>query len=121
MDMNNLNNTPDSTGQFTPEDIQNNKIMAICSYLFLLVLVPIFAAKDSPFAKFHVNQGLVLLLADIVLGIATRILAFIPILGGIISWLLYVAIAVLSIIGIINAAQGKAKQLPLIGGIQLMK
>lgn len=121
MDLNNLNETPDTTAQYTPEDIQNNRWMAVCSYLFLLILVPIFAAKDSPFAKFHVNQGLILILGDLALGVVSRVLLFIPVIGPFASWLAYLVLAVFSILGIINAFQGKAKQLPLIGGFQIFK
>lgn len=53
----NLNNTSDMTSQFDPRDIQNNKVMAILAYFGILVLIPIFAAKESKFARFHANQG----------------------------------------------------------------
>ena len=39
-------------------DVQNNKVMAVLAYIGLLVLIPIFAAKDSKFARFHSGQGL---------------------------------------------------------------
>ena len=58
----NLNNTNDFTEEFEQEDIQNNKTMAILAYIGILVLIPIFAAKESKFARFHANQGLVLLI-----------------------------------------------------------
>ena len=38
------------------EDAEKNKVMGILAYLGILVLVPILAAKDSPFAKYHANQ-----------------------------------------------------------------
>ena len=66
-------NTPDSTAQFNPQDIANNKAMAILAYLGILVLVPIFAANNSPFARYHANQGLILLIVNIVLMIAAAI------------------------------------------------
>ncbi len=124
-----LKNTPDTTAEYAAEDISANKGMAILSYLSILVLIPIFAAKNSPFARFHANQGLVFLVAGIVLNIANAIfgfiLAFIPYIGTPISSLVSLAIAVLDIVwlilGIVNAAQGKAKELPIIGGFKLIK
>lgn len=116
-----LNNTPDNTNQFTTEDIEKNKLVAALSYFFLLVLIPILTAKDSPFAKFHANQGIVLIIFDLAIGVASWFLGIIPIIGGLVSWLLYLVVVVLSIVGIINALQGKAKQLPIIGGIQILK
>lgn len=51
------------------------------------------------------------------MGIASAILGKIPVLGAVLSALLSLASLALMIIGIINAANGKAKQLPLIGGL----
>ena len=55
-----ITNTADYTDSFHPQDIAQNKAMAILAYLGILVLIPIFAAKNSAFAKFHANQGLIL-------------------------------------------------------------
>ena len=63
------------------------------------------------------SQGFILFLANIVVGIASAILGKIPVLGAVLSALLSLASLALMIIGIINAANGKAKQLPLIGGL----
>jgi len=102
--------------------------MGILAYLGILCLVPILAAKDSPFAKYHANQGLVLFIAWIALAIALAVLdsiaSFLP--GGLyflfsIVHLVYLAPFVLMILGIINAAGGKCVPLPVIGGIKLLK
>ena len=123
-----LNNTKDSTSEFSQQDINSNKVMAILAYLGILVLVPIFAAKESKFAHFHANQGLVLFLAEIAFYIVLTIVSAIILA---ISWKLYFIITILSlvwivflvlaIIGIINAANGKAKELPVIGKFTLLK
>ena len=113
--MANVTPTPDA------KDVADNKIFAILAYFGILFLVPLFAAKESPFARFHANQGLILFLAEIALWIAGIILLFVPYIGGFISLLLYLGIAVLAILGIINAAKGEMKELPLIGSIQLIK
>ena len=41
-----------------PQDIASNKFMAICSYLGILVLIPLLLAKQSTFATFHARQGI---------------------------------------------------------------
>ncbi len=124
----NLNNTADTTNDYDEKDINDNKAMAILAYFGPLVLIPILAAKNSPYARYHSNQGLVLLLAAIVYSIAYGILSSIILA---ISWRLYflvsiiglvsILITVLAVIGIINAATGKAKELPLIGKYKLLK
>lgn len=119
--VNNFTNTPDATNQFDPADIEKNKTMAILSYLGFLFLVPLLAAKDSPFAKFHANQGLVLFIFDIIVTVVSTILGILPFIGWLISLLLYAVVLVFVILGIINAAGGKAKQLPIIGGITILK
>ena len=138
-----INNTPDYTLQMDPRDIDDNKIFAILAYLGLLVLVPIFAApRRSRYARFHANQGLVLFVFDmafnLVLSIINtafnlpRILSLI-INGGTVADLAVPSIVssilslfslvffVLMIIGIVNAATGKCKELPIIGKIRLLK
>ncbi len=104
-----------------PNDVQQNKVMAVLAYIGILFLVPLLAAPNSQYARFHTNQGLVLFLFDIVVGILTAVLAFIPFIGLIVSSLLGLGIFVLMILGIVNAATGKANELPLIGKIRIIK
>lgn len=123
-----INNTPDTTSEFDSEDIAQNKAMAIIAYIGILVLIPIFAAKNSKFARYHSNQGLVLFLFEIAysvcLYIIRRILhAISPSLGFIATILSILSLVFLAlvIIGIVNAAGGRAKELPIIGKIKLLK
>ena len=109
-----LNNTPDSTGDFDPEDAKNHKGMAILAYFGILVLIPILAAKDSPFARYHSNQGLILLILGVIVGILNKVWWLLGTIGWIIVFILF-------IIGIVNAANGRAKELPVIGKFRLLK
>lgn len=95
--------------------VEEGMVWAIIGYLGILFLVPLLAKKDNKFALYHTKQGLILFIAEIVVAIVAGILGFIPVLGIIIMWLLWLAILVLFIIGIINAATGKYKALPVIG------
>ena len=108
-------------------DANNEKLCAILSYL-LIGIIWYFAdekMKKSSFAKFHAKQGLVLIIAEIlyrlVLGIIFSIL-FVPLMfGGMIFGLvgvyriLQIIPLIFLIIGIINAANDKEKELPIIG------
>ena len=118
---------PPPPGAVTPDaaDVEKNKIFAILSYLPpFLFLVPLLAARESKFAMYHCNQGLVLTLAAIAFGIVNMvlgmILVFIPFLGWFLMFVLHLAVFVgtlaLAVIGIINAANGVCKPLPVIGG-----
>lgn len=123
--VNNFTNTADFTAQFDPQDIQNNKVMALLAYLGFLFLIPLLAAPNSKFARFHANQGIVLFIFEAVAGVVTGIICVIPVAGWIIGGILSSAVGifglVLMILGIVNAVNGQAKQLPLIGGITLLK
>lgn len=136
-----LNNTADHTAEFDSQDIATNKVMAILSYFGPLVFIPMFAAPESKFTRYHANQGLVLLILDVAYAIVQAILM--AILRGIFPWnwnygyfggrgavfsiisavlsLVWIGIGILAIIGVINAVQGRAKELPIIGKIKILK
>ena len=128
-----LENKNNAQAEVTPEDVQNNKAFAILAYFWLLVLVPIFAAKESKFARFHANQGLVLCIVETAWWLINFIITAILIhtlswstlwllsLWGVIYWLVSVGIFVFAIIGIVNAAQGSVKPLPIFGKYKILK
>jgi uncharacterized membrane protein len=130
-----LTDTPDSTTDYDAKDVADNKIMALLSYLGILVLIPMFAAQNSKFARYHVKQGFNLFLAYIAYAIVNYLLGMIRVtryVWGIpyrttpgiivfICWLIGIPLFVLSILGIINAVQGKAKELPIIGKFKILK
>jgi uncharacterized membrane protein len=101
---------------FEKEDIEKNKAMAILAYI--IFLIPLLAAKESKFAMYHANQGLVLFLAALAVNVVGGIVPFI-------GWFIILPlgnlfIVVLAILGIVNAAKGEAKPLPLIGGFKII-
>lgn len=104
-----------NTTSTTKEDVEKNKTMAILAY-FIFFLPLITDAKDSKFAKFHANQGLLVALlatASWVLT-ATFVLAIVGLPLGIVAFIFW-------ILGIMNAANGQMKRLPVIGGVDLIK
>ncbi|MBP3696889.1 MAG: zinc ribbon domain-containing protein [Clostridia bacterium] len=112
---NELNNTADTTSEYDAQDIEKNKVMALLAYI--IFLIPLLAAKDSKFARFHANQGLVLFLG----GIIASVVAVIPVIGWIVAPIAGLVITVLAIIGILNALNGRAKELPVIGKFKILK
>lgn len=121
--------TPEAL-EVDPDDAEKNKIFGIVAYLGILCLVPLVAVKNSAFAKYHANQGLVLFLTEIVIAIGLAVLegifnfvlpsGLIGIIDFIFS-LIWLAPLALVVLGIINAAAGKCVPLPGIGGIKLLK
>ena len=107
----------DEIAYANPSDISSNKWKAICAYLGILILIPLFLGGDSSFAKYHVKQGLNVCLLYVLSSVAS----YIPLLpfDGFISGLAYLSAIIFSIIGIINVLQGNMKPLPLIGHIRI--
>ena len=105
-------------------DIEQNKVYAVLAYIGLLFLVPLLAAPNSKFARYHANQGIVLFIATVAAIAASMVLAMIPLIGCVAALLPVIiggAAIVFMILGIINAASGQCKPLPLIGHYQLLK
>lgn len=106
------------------DDIEKNKVMGVLAYLWILVLVPILAARQSKFAMYHANQGLVLLILVLVLSATSCFASFFMgmFLPGFLALSVHCVFSVvglllfvLMILGIINAAKGECKPLPVIG------
>lgn len=122
-----LNDTPDTTADYDREDINKNRAMAILAYIGPLVFIPMFAAKNSKFARFHVNQGFLLFLVWASLSVLSTFfnLIYLPrildVLIQLTIWLVSIPATIINVIGIVNAARGKAKELPVIGKIRIFR
>lgn len=92
-------------------DFSQKNLIAAASYFGPLVVIPFLTNKEDPFTKFHIKQGLVLLIVYLILYVFGGFMYF---LWPIIS-LINFGLLVLSIIGIVNTLQRKEKELPLLG------
>jgi len=89
---------------------EKNTGMAILAYIiFFLPLLT--EAKNDPFVKYHVKQGLVLFLT----ALAAWIVGFIPYVGWYLVWPLNIVVLVFFVMGIMNVLNGEEKPLPVIG------
>ena len=116
--------TKDETADFDKKDIEDNKVMAVLAYIGILVLIPLLAAKESKFARYHTNQGFTLFLFGFCTCVVLEILGIIPVVGivfTILGSLVGLCFFILMILGIVNAAQGVAKELPFIGKYRFLK
>lgn len=91
---------------------KKNVLMAVLAYFGPLIIISYIFAKDDPFVKFHIKQGLVLLIIQAILWIVGWYMLFFiwPIIR-----LVRLAVGILAIIGIIRAIQGEEKALPIVG------
>lgn len=115
--MNDIETTPAPTIPETtpaaeaPQD--NTTLMSILAYIGILVLIPYFTAKENPVVKFHIRQGLVLLVIEAAVFVGNEIMW-----GHILSpvfALINIGTLVLSIIGIVHVLNKKQEELPFIG------
>lgn len=98
------------------ESTMDKKVTGIVAYITIIGWIIAFLAGDKEGAKFHLNQALVLVLAGLVLSVLSRI----PFLGIIFS-LVSIVVFVFQIMGLIYAIQGQDKEVPLLGGIKILK
>ncbi len=116
-------NTTDLTSQYIPEDIAEGKLMSILSYLWVLFFLPLVVCPGSKFGRFHANQALVIFIVGIVFGVVGTVVGILGI--SIVTWIVTTVLGLvdlaLVILGIYYAATGKAKELPLIGKIRIIK
>lgn len=97
---------------------ESNKMLAfIFSYISILVLIPLLAIKvkdKDDTIRFHIKQGLVLFITEIIGMIVAGIFSFLPIIGQIISNLLCLLFLIVSIVAIVKALQGEKWDIPII-------
>ena len=125
----------DSTAEFTKEEIDAGKAMAVLSYIGILCLIPYFAEKNNKYVRYHAVQGLNLFLVSLIVSVAAAVLAFvgaflalIPVIGfilfdiiSLVCSLLPLGTFALEIMGVVYAFQDKAKELPIVNKFKIIK
>ncbi|MCQ4022697.1 MULTISPECIES: zinc ribbon domain-containing protein [unclassified Ruminococcus] len=129
-------NTADETSMQDVSDVQENKILALVSYLGYFFFIPMIVKPYSRYLRFHGNQGLTLCLYLVAVSILNTVLTSIigiagysgigaliavTIINSIISIILYGSFVLLAAIGIYNAVKGFARELPVIGKIRILR
>lgn len=94
--------TSKSTQNSPDKDVENNKVVAGLSYIWILFLLPMLLKRDSKYCQFHAKQGLILFILSF--------LTWIPFFG----WLLGLAIIIVSVIGIVKTLAGEWWKIPYI-------
>ena len=108
---------------------ENDKALAIISYIGVLSVVSYFVTPKTPsFARFHAIQGINLFIIECIVGIASPMLSWIfhwawPVtaLFSFIFGIAGLGILALSILGIVNAVKGVTAELPVVGQIKIIK
>ncbi len=96
-------------------EVEEGKVCAFLAYFLIGIIWLLVDEKlrNNSFAKFHVKQALVLLIASIIINVVGSIIPFI-------GWFIILPVGslfvlVLWIMGLVYSLQGEMKELPLIG------
>ena len=91
--------------------VDSNIALGILAYLGPLIIISYIMGNSVPEVKFHINQGLVILVGEFILWIMGAMFwQLLPIVD-----LLDLGLFILVVLGIINVVQHKQKELPLVG------
>ena len=139
--VNKIMDTEDNTKDYEKRDIESNKMMAILAYFGPLCFIPYFTSKESKFAMYHARQGINLFIIEAVVAIISYFLVSIfeiskmcnvggldyvcgvytPIWVTIPVDFVQCVLGIITLIGLIYACQGKAKEVPILGKIKIVK
>lgn len=106
--------------EVSSSDESTSKVVAILGYLVpIIFFIPLLSeeGKKNTFAMHHANQHLNMLIS----WLAINMIAIIPLLGWLVWFVGAIALLVFTVMGIINAAGGSKKSLPVVGGWTLLK
>lgn len=87
-------------------DVEEHKLVAALSYVWILFLIPLLLNRDSKFSQFHARQGLILCIIEIV----GSLVFWIPVVGQI----LFLLVLIIAVMGFIKTLQGEWWKAPLI-------
>lgn len=96
------------------------KGVAILAYFGPLFLLALFLTPESRFAKFHANQGLLLFLFEVIIGIIIGVGKHLPLVGWTFQFLRFLPV-ILFFLGLSHAIRETEDPLPFIGGFELLK
>lgn len=95
-----------------------DKTIAIVSYLTLIgfiAAIVMHGSKKTSLGSYHLRQSLGLMITSMAMMVVGTVLAFIPILGWLAGLALWASILVLWFCGLLAAAKGEQKPVPVLG------
>ena len=128
-------NLEDDTLSFSKEEIEDGKVMGVISYL--IPFVPYLTEKNNGFVKYHAKQGMNLMMVYIMYLFLQISVGFIKVRRTICDgrveywqtpqWLEFplkvILLCILGLVvwGIVDVCNGKARKLPILNKIKIIK
>ncbi len=94
------------------KEIEEGKVFAALSYLWLLSVIILFGKKENKFVAFHAKQGVVLF-GCIIAGWVICLIPYVRFLG----WIVRITCWAGMLIGIIKSLAGEKYKIPLAGDL----
>ena len=116
---------------FGSDDVEKNKVRGGLGYL--IPFAPYFLCRESAFGRYCANQGLIMwiciAIVSVAFGIIGGVIGWIPLLGPLVRWILSRASGVVRMIvtvimiyyAVMAMKFGRANEVPVVGGIKLLK
>ena len=109
--------------EFSPSDVKENRVWAALGYL--VFFIPLIKNRQSELCRFTANQGLLLLIVEIILMLLFGIFAGIPLVGWLfrlVGGLIQLAVALAGLLLLVQLmAYDRAYELPFIGHIRMIR
>ena len=128
-------NRKEHTKRFHPDDRRCCKVESACACTGLLFFLPLVSVPGSKFGRYWANQGLIMLLCELmmlilgfVISCILGLLALIPFIGIVFTVIKVIAFVALGLVALFLivlqgsfAARGRAIDLPFIGHLRFIK
>ena len=108
----------DHSAMFTAEDSSRTRLLSALCYLnFIFIIIALLLEPDSKFLRYHINQSIVLYIFTMIAALT----AIVPFIGWITATVGSIMAIVFTVMGIIRAMNGEAKDLPIVGKYSVVK
>ena len=108
--------------EFTDEDLEKNRVVAALGYL--VFFVPLILRSDSKLCRYCANQGLILLVLNVLVNVLCGILSIVPFVGWVFSLIGGLVGLALLCAGLLCFIQlmtnGRVVELPYVGFVRLL-
>ncbi len=91
-------------------DLPPERMYAALCYLWVLVFIPYLVARQNDFVRFHIKQGVALLVGFIIAIIAAFWISWV-------GSLLFVLLMLINLMGLVQALHGRRWKIPGIGNL----
>ena len=103
----------------------NRTVMIILSYLWILAIVPLVLEKEDREVQWHARHGIVLLVAELILGVALGILSAIgsgipflsclaALVASLVGFVVWMAVIIVHVLAIVKGVNGQRFLVPYV-------